>query len=425
MTINFFKGHPTENLLPNKTIVEATTSLLLTPRDYDLDPENRHPLTYGSDSGALWVRDEVAKFTNRTIQPEKETKPEFINLTGGASYGIMNILTQTTLPHTGYTKQAFLITPTYFLINETFIDAGFGGKMTAIDEIPGSLNFELLESKLKEFNDDQDHEKDLKLITNPGQPKKIYKFVMYCIPTFSNPGGETFDLETRLRLIKLAREYDMLIITDDVYDLLDYTQPLDKLPKPLPRLTHLDRETYTSEHGNTIANSTFSKLIAPGLRFGFQESVNEKLAHQLSQGGANVSGGTPSQLNSMIVGTILKQGLIDNVINEFRKIYSERANLLKKLISDLLPSGIKATGFNGGYFVWVTLPSKYDVVKICQELKSKKDVVLANGDNFEVVGDIRHWGKSSVRLSVSYLSSQEISKGIELWAETIKDLYSN
>lgn len=425
MSINFFKGHPTESLLPNRAIVEATTSLLTNSRDYDYDPQNRHPLTYGADAGAVWVRDEVAKLSNRAFRPKIETQHEFINLTAGSSYGIMNILTQTTLPHTNYTKQAFLITPTYFLINETFIDAGFGGKMTAIDEIPGGINFELLEAKLKEYVDDEDHERDLELINNPeATPKKVYKFVLYCIPTFSNPGGEMYDLDTRVRLIELAREYDMLIITDDVYDLLDYKQPLDKLPNPLPRLTHLDRETYTNEYGNTIVNSTFSKLIAPGLRFGYQESVNEKLVHQLSQGGANVSGGTPSQLNSMIVGTILKQGHIDDIINSFRKVYSERAQSLEKAIKELLPAGTSATGFAGGYFIWVTLPSKYDVVKICAELKSKRNVILANGDNFEVIGDIRHWGNRSVRLSISYLTKEQIYKGIEQWAETISELYN-
>jgi hypothetical protein len=35
MTINFFRGHPTESLLPNKSIIEATTTLLNGPRPYD------------------------------------------------------------------------------------------------------------------------------------------------------------------------------------------------------------------------------------------------------------------------------------------------------------------------------------------------------------------------------------------------------
>jgi DNA-binding transcriptional MocR family regulator len=336
----------------------------------------------------------------------------------------MNILAQTTLPHTNYTKQAFIITPTYFLINETFIDAGFGGKMAAIDEQEGTIDLKLLEEKLEKLSQDpDDHCADLSLINRPGgAQKKIYKFVLYCIPSFSNPGGESYNLETRLKLIELARKYDMLIITDDVYDLLDYNQPLERLPNPLPRLTHLDRQTAQDEYGHTISNSTFSKLIAPGLRFGYQESVADKLVYQLSQGGANVSGGSPSQLNSMIVGTIIKDGLIEDVINHFRAAYSERAKLLQSTIAEYLPEGTTAFGFDGGYFVWVTLPRGFDSKKIVSELK-ERGVILAGGENFEVVGDTRDWGSRSVRLSISYLTTKEIEQGVKTWGEVIKELY--
>jgi DNA-binding transcriptional MocR family regulator len=246
---------------------------------------------------------------------------------------------------------------------------------------------------------------------------------LYCIPTFSNPGGQTYDLETRLKLIEIARKYDVLIITDDVYDLLDYTQPLDEHPQPeLKRLTHLDRETYTNEYGNTISNATFSKLIAPGLRFGYQESVNDKLVYQLCQGGANVSGGSPSQLNSMIVGTLLKNGSIHEIINSLRKIYASRAKVLRESISEYLPKGTTAFGFEGGYFVWVTLPEGYDSKKIVQALKNE-NVVLAGGENFEVVGDVRSWGSNSVRLSISWLTEEEIVDGVKKWASVIDSLY--
>lgn len=425
MGINFFKGHPTESLLPSKAITEAVTKLLTGPRDFDLDPEDRHPLSYGSDQGSLWVRTEIARFHSKVFR-DAGTEPSHINLTGGASYGIMNILAQTTLPHTGYTKQAFIISPTYFLINETFIDAGFGGKLTAIDELEGTIDFALLEIKLRHFSSGPgSDEGDLDLINAPtaATKKKIYKFVLYCIPSFSNPGGETYDLATRSKLIDLAREYDMLIITDDVYDLLDYTQPLDKLPVVLPRLTHLDRLTAKNDYGNTVSNSTFSKLIAPGLRVGYQESINDKLVFQLCQGGANVSGGSPSQLNSMIVGTILKEGLIDGIINGFRRQYAQRAKHLHSAITKYLPRDTTAFGFDGGYFTWVTLPQGYDSRRIVKKLKEEYDVLLAGGENFEVVGDKRDWGSRSVRLSISYLSAAEIDQGVETWGKVIDELY--
>ena len=71
----------------------------------------------------------------------------------------------------------------------------------------------------------------------------------------------------------------MLLITDDVYDLLTYTN--DSIP---PRLVTLDASSVSTEgnvFGNTVSNCSFSKLLAPGLRFGFIEA-SKALIHELS-----------------------------------------------------------------------------------------------------------------------------------------------
>lgn len=430
--INFFKGHPSFRLLPRNAVIEATRELLEPEnREYDDVDADRHPLTYGPDEGSFWVRAAIANFTNDCFRLESElgnTAAEYLNLTAGASYGVMNILEQTTLPHTGYTRQAFIVSPTYFLINETFIDAGFGGKLTAIEECGnGKIDFHTLEERLKYYDSkysQDNHEKDLNLIVAPNASKKVYRYVIYLIPTYSNPGGETYSLETRIRLIELAREYDMLIISDDVYDLLKYDDPLDELPQPIPRLTHLDRlssKKIDSGYGNTVSNATFSKLIAPGLRFGYQETLNRNLAYQLSQGGANVSGGTPSQLNSMIVGTILQNGTAKKVICDLRKVYAERAFTMFESIKKFLPRNTSYDLQTGGYFSWCTLPEGYDCKEIGKILGEKYDVVLANGSNFEVIGDEKNWGARSVRLSISFLEKKDIEKGIKIWGKVCEE----
>jgi DNA-binding transcriptional MocR family regulator len=75
----------------------------------------------------------------------------------------------------------------------------------------------------------------------------------------------------------MARQYNMLLITDDVYDLLTYTS--DPIP---PRLVTLDAMSPSENiYGNTISNCSFSKLLAPGLRFGFMEA-SKALIHELS-----------------------------------------------------------------------------------------------------------------------------------------------
>ncbi|KAG0658896.1 hypothetical protein C6P45_002050 [Maudiozyma exigua] len=437
-SLNFFKGHPSFRLLPNKEIIRATSELL-TPesRDFDAETDNRHPLTYGSDPGALWVRETICSFLNDQVfkfpkDSRMRSSAEYINLDSGASYGILSILLQSTLAHTGYTRQAFIISPTYFLINNCFIDAGFAGKLTAIDEVGyDSIDFETLEKKLQEFESQPSNNDSTDCIENPQshRQKKLYKYVIYLVPTYSNPSGHSYSESTRIKLIQLARKYDMLIIADDVYDILNYDQDIssdpNQLPTPPTRFVHLDRNTRVEgkddPFGNTISNATFSKLIAPGLRFGYHETVTACLAWQLSEGGANISGGTPSQLNSMIVGTMLKNGTATKVLRNLISVYKERGQVLYNNVKKYLPPKTDCDVIHGGYFVWITLPEGYDMEEIQKRLSAKYEVILANGSNFEVIGDPKGWGHRSARLSISFMEKEEIETGIKLFGSICKD----
>lgn len=97
-------------------------------------------------------------------------------------------------------------------------------------------------------------------------------------------------LRRRETLVRLAREYDALIVSDDVYDMLQWRSdpqapfvPLDTAP--LPRLVDVDGYLDggpKDEWGNTLSNGSFSKLVAPGVRTGWGEGM-PKLAYGLSQ----------------------------------------------------------------------------------------------------------------------------------------------
>ena len=97
-------------------------------------------------------------------------------------------------------------------------------------------------------------------------------------------------LERRRALVRLAREYDALIITDDVYDMLQWPSSLPPNTTALtkayvPRIVDVDRYLDggpSDEFGNAVSNGSFSKIIAPGCRTGWAEG-SEKLAYGLSQ----------------------------------------------------------------------------------------------------------------------------------------------
>ena len=118
----------------------------------------------------------------------------------------------------------------------------------------------------------------------------MYKYIIYAVPTFANPSTKIMSLDHREKLVRLARKYDALLVTDDVYDFLQWSAaPGTRLPSPhhahLPRLVDIDRYLDggpADEWGHTISNGSFSKLIGPGARTGWAEA-SEKVAYGLSQ----------------------------------------------------------------------------------------------------------------------------------------------
>ncbi|GME96238.1 unnamed protein product [Ambrosiozyma monospora] len=269
---NFLRGHPSASLLPSKEILQATTTIstnVINDENYYDDAYNRHPLQYGPDLGNLEVRQTIAKWNDTNFKLSKPTNVKCINMTNGASYGIMNILTQTTSPHNNLTRRAFLVTPTYHLMNTAFIDAGFGEKLTGIEELTdGQIDLDSLKQQLEYYDSLAPIKsaityEDIKSIQSPMKPlKKIYRYVFYVVPTLYNPRGGTLSLETRKQLIELAKAHDMLIISDDVYDILDYSCVPEKQPEYAKRLVCINRETMTVQdgYGNTVSNCTFSKI---------------------------------------------------------------------------------------------------------------------------------------------------------------------
>lgn len=87
----------------------------------------------------------------------------------------------------------------------------------------------------------------------------------------------------------MARKYDALIVTDDVYDFLQWPLAPCKKEYPtkayVPRIVDIDRFLDGGpihEFGNAVSNGSFSKIVGPGCRTGWTEST-PKFSYGLSQ----------------------------------------------------------------------------------------------------------------------------------------------
>ena len=118
--------------------------------------------------------------------------------------------------------------------------------------------------------------------------------MIYAVPTFSNPSGGCISLRRREQLVRLARQHDALIVTDDVYDQLQWPAKVASSPSYskhayLPRLVDVDRyldggaeRDDASGFGNAVSNGSFSKIVGPGVSTGWMEGT-PKAAWAVSQ----------------------------------------------------------------------------------------------------------------------------------------------
>ena len=175
------------------------------------------------------------------------------------------------------------------------------------------------------------------------------KFI-YVLPNFQNPTGTTLSLERRTKLIELADQYGVPIIEDDPYGQLRYEG--DDLPS-VELLDSRIRENNGTFTGNVIYLSTFSKILAPGLRLAWVVAPNNVIHKlRLAKQGTDLNTSTFNQIVAHEVG---QHGFIDRHVEEMKKVYYERRNAMLDALEEHMPEGVTWTHPQGGLFLWVTL----------------------------------------------------------------------
>jgi DNA-binding transcriptional MocR family regulator len=235
-------------------------------------------------------------------------------------------------------------------------------------------------------------------------------------------------LPTREGLVMLARKYDALIITDDVYDFLQWSTDLSAAsakPKALlPRLVDIDRNMdpapSTNSFGNAMSNGSFSKIAGPGVRTGWAEAA-PKFVYGLSQCGSSRSGGAPSQLTATTMTELLKAGdLAKHIEQVLCPAYQQRHRIIQEAIEKhLFPLGVtlgevsvEGKAVFGGYFIWIELPKDVSATMVAETAREEENLIIAPGHLFEVSGDLRIKFENSIRLCFSYEEETDLLQGV-------------
>lgn len=226
---------------------------------------------------------------------------------------------------------------------------------------------------------------------------------MYILPNFQNPGGVTLSEDRRRELVLLSDKYGIPIVEDDPYGQLRY-EGEHKTPLVVLDRTNLQRDTgYTL--GNVIYLSTFSKLLAPGMRLGWivaPPDVIQRLV-QIKQS----SDLHTSTFVQMVTYEVARDGFLDEHVKLIRKVYSERKDAMLRALTDYFPEEVTWTHPHGGLFLWVTLPTGINSRKLLDEAL-RHDVAFVPGDPFFADGD----KGSHMRLNFSNATPEAIREGI-------------
>jgi len=226
---------------------------------------------------------------------------------------------------------------------------------------------------------------------------------MYILPNFQNPGGVTLSRKRRDELVELSDRYGIPIIEDDPYGQLRYEG------EHISPLVVLDRTNLLRDNGYKLGNviylSTFSKVLAPGLRVAWIVAPPDVIA-KLVQIKQSTDLHT-STFTQMVVYEAARDGFIDEHVKLIRATYKVRRDAMLSALNDFFPPEVSWTHPHGGLFLWVTMPPGVDSSRLL-ELALRQNVAFVPGEPFYPNGDTG----SHMRLNFSNAAPEQIREGI-------------
>jgi DNA-binding transcriptional MocR family regulator len=226
--------------------------------------------------------------------------------------------------------------------------------------------------------------------------KKV-KF-LYTVPNFHNPAGVTLSVERRPRILEIARKYHVLIVEDNPYGLLGFNG------QTYPAMRSMDNQ-------NVVYMSSFSKIIAPGMRIAWMiapPGIRQKL---VLANEASVL--CPPNMSQFTIATYLDNFDWKKQINDYRGMYKERCDTMDAALHEYLPycSWHKP---KGGFYIWLKIPEGLDSRAMLPRAVTAKVAYVA-GTGFYTNGE----GRDHMRLSFCYPTPDRIHEGVRRLAGVI------
>ena len=240
--------------------------------------------------------------------------------------------------------------------------------------------------------------------SSTGTPK-----LLYASADFRNPTGESETLLGRQRILSLAHRLDVALLEDNAYSHLRYDGTA------LESLTAMDLDGRHIDEGRSLYLGTFSKSVAPGLRVAWLAAPSrliEKFVYTKQASDVQVS-----TLNQMVMTDVVST-LFPSLVARCREEYRRRRDYMLDLLVRHFPPEATWTKPEGGFFIWVTLPSHIDAAKLLEASLTRIQVAFVPGKAFFVGAG----GHNTLRLSYSLNGAERTELGISLLGRLLKTM---
>ena len=368
--ISFAGGMPGNELFPVEEIDDIYNSL---PLDI-----KRTAFQYGPTPGYPPLLESLTEYLKKKGMPVGTNK---LMITTGSLQAI-NILAKVFID-----PEDLVVTENPCFIGGISAFKSYQANLQGIDLDEDGINIQSLKSFLHES------------ISKP--PKFIY-----LTPNFHNPAGTLYTEERKKELVPVLQEHDLFMVEDDAYGELYFDEEARKRVVPMKTLYEDELEIcYTS---------TFSKILGPGFRLGWMLVPTEiYLKAELCKQAMDACSPNFTQV---LANEFLRSGKMELYIKKMRVIYKRRKDTMAGAIRKYFPEEITWTEPRGGFYIWLKLPPKVDLMPVLKA-SIEKGAVFVIGKTFDPEGK----DNSHFRLAYSHTPEDKIEKGIQILGECFKE----
>ncbi len=194
--------------------------------------------------------------------------------------------------------------------------------------------------------------------------------LIFTMPTYHNPTGRVMSRKTRLGLLELAHRYRVPVVEDDVYARTGFGA--QSVPETLYKL---------DSHSQVVLVSTFSKMLAPGLRLGWvlapsymvKQMALVKMRSNLFSGG----------FNQVVLSDLLETGEMESHLLRLREHHGALCRSAMDALRPAVEGGLlRFRAPEGGLYLWCRVLFPVDADELFVEME-RRGVSVAPGMAFE------------------------------------------